>query len=758
MLYYTAFISAAFLWVLTYETGLFTPNINQMKKIILISAFACSTLFLSAQEIIPKDTTVHNLKTVEITDSTNKIVHLYEPMSVVKLREVELKRGTGLFLDDAINANVPGVMMERRTISAGQQFNIRGYGNGARGTNGVNSNFDGQGYKVYLNGIPVTDAEGITLMDDIDFGSIANVDVVKGPAGTLYGLAIAGAVNLKTVTAEKNKVSIQQDALVGSYNLQRYTTHLAIGGERSSFLVNYGNQYYGGFMDHTSSHKDFVNVMGEMNPNEKSTITTYMGYSNSYDQRNGELTVKQYDTFDYSGNPSYIKNDAHSNVISFRAGVGHTYRFNKHISNTTSVFGSGINSNVSSAGGWTDKDPINYGVRSSFDVNLSLGEKFTLKGTTGAELQRQDAQIIGYNMVADSTNLTGYNIIGSMRSNQVTISKTNNIFTEWTLQMPMDISFVAGIGVSAMDITLKDRFFVASNNKPKGGKPTEYHAAYNNMVSPHFALNKVFSKKISVYASYSVGYKAPVSSYFFIPVTGEVVRGLKPETGTQYEVGTKGSLMKNKLHYELAIFDAIFSNKMTTIAVPNVTNTATSYTYVANGGRQNNMGAEALVKYALVESEEGFIKGLTPFVNACYSDFKYEDFKFQKLDASKKNIIEVDYSGNTVAGVPRFTFNAGVDLETKIGIYANVNYSYRDGVYYTSDEINKTASYNLVNAKLGFKKTLFNRLTLDVFGGANNITGTQYYYMVFLNQLPDAYLPAPHEINYFGGLNLKYTF
>ncbi|HAP06793.1 MAG TPA: hypothetical protein DCR20_03130, partial [Planctomycetaceae bacterium] len=60
----------------------------------------------------------------------------------------------------------------------------------------MSSNFDGQGYKVYLNGIPVTDAEGITTMDDIDFGAIGNAEIVKGPAGTLYGQAIAGAVNL----------------------------------------------------------------------------------------------------------------------------------------------------------------------------------------------------------------------------------------------------------------------------------------------------------------------------------------------------------------------------------------------------------------------------------------------------------------------------------------------------------------------------------------------------------------------------------
>jgi iron complex outermembrane recepter protein len=735
----------------------YRTNKKNMKRILLYSICGLISSNAISQEIV-KDTT-HNLNVVEISDTlkTNKNT-LYQPVSISKLNTVELKRGTGLFLDDAINVNVPGVFMERRTVSAGQQFNIRGYGNGSRGTSGVNSNFDGQGSKVYLNNIPVTDAEGITLMDDIDFGSVGNVEIIKGPAGSLYGLAIAGVVNLKTVTAEKEKISIGQDALIGSYGLERYTTHLAIGGERSSFLINYGNQKYEGFMDHTRSHKDFVNLIGEFNPNEKQTITTYLGYSNSYDQRNGELTINQFDSVHFTGNPAYIKNDAHSNVISFRAGVGHTYRFNSHISNTTSVFGTGINSNVSSAGGWTDKDPINYGLRSIFDVKLALNEKFGLTGTTGVELQRQDAQVIGYGMVTNNANPGGSNIVGAMKSNQATISKTSHVFTEWTLKMPLDISLIAGVGLSSMDIQLNDRFYVAANNSATNGKPTKFNASYNNMVSPHFALNKVFSKKISVYASYSVGYKAPVSSYFFIPVTGQVVSGLKAEMGTQYEIGTKGTLFNDKLHYEIALFDAIFSNKMTTIAVPNPANTATSYTYVANGGRQNNKGLEALVKYTVYQTTDGLIKGITPFANFCYSDFKYEDFKFQKLDATKKNVVEVDYSGYTVAGVPPITFNAGVDVDTKLGIYANVNYSYRDGMFFTSDELNKAGSYNLVNAKIGFRKTFMKHFGVDIYAGANNITSEKYYYMVFLNQLPDAYLPAPNEINYFGGINLKYTF
>lgn len=705
----------------------------------------------------------HNLGQVEITatSSQNKSL-IYQPASIVKLNETELKRGNGLYLDDAINANVPGVLMERRTVAAGQQFNIRGYGNGARGTNGVNSNFDGQGSKVYLNGIPVTDAEGITLMDDIDFGSIGNVEVVKGPAGSLYGLAIAGVVNLKTTKAERGKTVIGQDVMVGSYGLRRYTTRLSVGGERSSLMVNYGKQLFDGFMNHTASHKDFVNVMGDFQPNEKQSINVYVGYSNSYDERNGELTIAQYNSFDYSGNPAYIANNAHSNVISFRAGVNHTHQFNKHLSNSTSVFGTGISSNVSSAGGWTDKTPLNYGLRSTFDTKFYLNDKFALSGITGIEAQRQNAQTLGYGMVKDSANPTGYNIIGAIRSNQYTISKTASLFTEWTLAMPYDISLTAGVGLSTMNIELNDRFYVLTNNNPSNPagthKPTQYKASYNDMVSPHFAVNKVFNKEISVYAAYSKGYKAPVSSYFFIPLTGQVNTGLKPEIGTQFEIGTKGTLLHGKLFYQLAAFDTHFKNKMTVVAVPNAANTATSYTYVANGGSQHNKGIEALIKYTVFQSATGFFKSIAPFANMALSDFKYEDFKFQQLSTDKKDVVTVDYSGNKVAGVPPVTFNAGVDIATKIGLYGNVTYSYRDGMYFTSDEANKTTSYNLVNAKFGIQQTIAKHLGIDVFAGANNITGTQYYFMVFLNQLPDAYLAAPNKINYFGGINLKYTF
>ncbi|NCU04207.1 MAG: TonB-dependent receptor, partial [Chitinophagaceae bacterium] len=422
------------------------------------------------------------LQEVEITAASGNKSILYQPASIAKLTAAELKRGTGLFLDDVLQTNVPGVTMSRRTVGGGQQLNIRGYGNGSRGTRGISSNFDGQGYKVYLNGIPVTDAEGITTFDDIDFGSVGNVEIVKGPAGSLYGLAIAGAVNLRTTKAEKDKISLSQEVMVGNYGLQRYTTQLQVGKEKTSLLVNYGHQKSDGFSIHNKSKKDFANVVGDFQLNDKQSLSTYVGYSNSYDERLGELTLTQWANNDYSGNPEYIKRNAHSNVVTFRSGVAHTYNFNTHISNSTAVFGTGFSSNVSSAGGWTDKNTLNYGVRSVFDTRIPLANGVALNGVTGVELQRQDGQTVGYNMKADPNDpnpgtwtygVSPYWVVNANTSNAFVMSKTGSLFTQWTLLLPKDFSVTAGIGVSDMKIRLDDRF-----NPALATRPARYEKAY----------------------------------------------------------------------------------------------------------------------------------------------------------------------------------------------------------------------------------------------------------------------------------------
>lgn len=684
---------------------------------------------------------------------------LEQAYSVVKLSKTDINRGLGLYLDDAINTNVPGVQMERRSQSGGQQLNIRGYGNGM-GFKGVSNNFDSQGLKMYLNGIAITDAEGITIMDDIDFGTIASAEILKGPSGTLYGLAIAGVVNLKTASAKEGETSISQHFTGGSYGLFRSTSTISIGGKKSSLLVNYGHQLFDGYMPHTKSNKDFVNFIGNFDLNDRQSLTTFIAHSNSYDERNGELTKEQYSNFDYSGNPRYIANNAHSAITNFRAGVGHTYKFSKQLSNTTTLFGTARKIDQSSAGGWTDKTPLDYGFRSTFDMHFKVNKKVQLSGIIGLEAQRMNAQTTSYGMGADSTNLEGYNIITNLRSIQETMNSTLSYFTQWTLGLPKGFSINAGIGISNMNILLSDKLWANNNNTPGNTTPKSYHSSYSNLASPNVSVHKRIHKKMAIYTSYSVAYKAPVGANILIATTGELNTGLKPERGEQLEIGTKGQFLDDKLYYTFALFNTQFKNKFTTETVQNPENTATLYSYLINGGSLNNTGLELLARYVILKSNKKFMENLSVFANFTYSDFKYANFKYETIGKDKignDSLIIQDYTGNQVAGVSPVVFNAGLDAITKIGLYGNVTYNYKGAMNYTSDDLNRTDPYSLLNAKIGFKKSI-QGLEFNLYGGLNNILSSQYYNMVFVNQLPDAYIPGPNEINFFGGLNLKYKF
>lgn len=696
-----------------------------------------------------------SLEEVEITSTTSeKKSMIYQPQSIIRVSRSEMLRGNGLYLDDAINSNVPGVTMQRRAISSGQQFNIRGYGGGMGSPTRISSNFDGQGVKVYLNGIPLTDAEGITIMDDIDFANLGSLEVLKGPSGSLYGLAIAGVVNMRSIFPEKGKTVVEQEVMGGSFDLFRTTTRFATSGDKHSLMLTYGKQSTIGFAAHMDSKKDFVNVVYEAKPSDRQTITAYAGYSNSYDSRGGELTITQYARRDYSGNPEYIKRNAHSEVISFRAGVGHSFQLSEKVTHQLNVFGTGINSNASSASGWTDKNPLNYGYRTTLDVRLSLAPEVTLNGITGIEMQQQRSSLMAYNMVANPTNPLADWIIGPMRTNQSTLSATASYFSEWTLGLKRRWMLTAGLGYSNMRIQLNDRFYVAGYLGP-----TLFEKHYSGMFSPRIAVNKIFNNQRSVYASYSRGFKAPVSSYFIIPATGQLNTGLRPEIGDQLEMGSKGVLFNNKLTYELALFQTIFQDKMTAIAVPlDGSTTTTAYSFVANGGKQIHRGAELLLKFQLINSDKKFVQSLRPFGNITLNNCKYKGYSFQTLNPSRTGVLKADYDGKSVAGVAPLVANLGADWRLKGGWYGNWVFHYREAFPFTADGANVTASYGLWSAKVGYQKNLNQHWMLDMSYFLNNLTNIQYPTMVFVNQLPDAYVPAPDISNGVLSVQLKYTF
>jgi len=95
--------------------------------------------------------------------------------STAVLTEHDLDRSSGLSLQSAINT-VPGVFMQTRTPWGGARITLRGY---YPSTSGNSPNANGLGYQVFLNDIPITDATGATVLDDIDYSTLGSVTVIK---------------------------------------------------------------------------------------------------------------------------------------------------------------------------------------------------------------------------------------------------------------------------------------------------------------------------------------------------------------------------------------------------------------------------------------------------------------------------------------------------------------------------------------------------------------------------------------------------
>ncbi|MDP5094100.1 MAG: TonB-dependent receptor, partial [Polaribacter sp.] len=122
-----------------------------------------------------------------------------------------------------------------------------------------------------------------------------------------------------------------------------------------------------------------------------------------------------------------------------------------------------------------------------------------------------------------------------------------------------------------------------------------------------------------------------------------------------------------------------------------------------------------------------------------------------------------DFSGNDLTGVPSDIFNAGINFNSTLGFYGNINFQYVGSMPITDSNSLFSDDYKLTNLKIGYEKKLNKKLILNVFFGINNIFDEVYASQILINasgfggNAPRYFYPG-NPINYFSGINLKYTF
>ena len=363
-----------------------------MKKILFLFAILIISNLAFAQE------TTKNLDEVIVKEKRKTAKERGEfirhAQSVEALTEEDLNRNNPAFIEQSLGT-MAGVQVDKRTQLGGQRITIRGYGNDQK--------FNNWGIKAYYNGVPLTTADGITILDDIDFALVNNIEVIKGPAATMYGGGVGGVARFYLKPSEDKGVAITEKAIVGSYGLFQSNTRLDIVNDSSSMFLSFGHLQSSGYRPRGNSLKNYLTYMGEFKLSKKQTLTAYLSHNYSHEGVTGQVSYADYYTGIDNGNSAYAKKNARNDFQATRFALTHQYHFTDNFSNYTSVFYFNQDFKRVAAGADENSMNPNFGVRSVFNLKSKFGESASNELDLGTEIQQSRSLISNYRFIGTDT-------------------------------------------------------------------------------------------------------------------------------------------------------------------------------------------------------------------------------------------------------------------------------------------------------------------------------------------------------------------
>ena len=436
------------------------------------------------------------------------------PVSTTIIQPDFIDKNNYLTFDEMLQ-NVPGVQMNL------EQPSIRGSSGYSKGT--------GARVLVAVNGIPMYSGDtGDIVWELIPMADIERVEIIKGPASSLYGSsAIGGVINIITKSSVKNPITHFR-TYFGAYDSPAYDIWKCNDNLRTFYGVELTHSNTVGNLAYTLSFKKFDNMSYRQNDYAK----RYLGYVKlNYDfNENDKLTFfADFLNMD-RGNFLYWK-DSRNALVPKDEDNGNTVESNRLF--TGLIYHNHFNKNM-------------FG-------EIKTSYYYTKFAGYGIELTESIANLIRTEAM-----------LNAILSN------------EWTSTMGIELSY----SKVSSNIFMNPKFFGGGAYFQAEYKGIEnlianFGIRYDymkldtlsgaNAVTPKAGLNYKLSKDFALRASLGTGFRAPTPSEVFTTVGvggGIDVKqnpNLKSETSISFEVGARYDY-SDDLSFDLALYQTEYNN------------------------------------------------------------------------------------------------------------------------------------------------------------------------------------------------------
>lgn len=644
--------------------------------------------------------------------------------AIALLNGADIQQGNSISMQAALNS-IPGVRMDQSTLSD-SRISIRG--------NGVRSPWGIRNIKIYINDIPLTEADGTTRIEGLDVNDLGQAEIIKGPASSIYGGGTGGVIRFRLGRAPYQEQSFEAAALAGSFGLSRLAVTYRNGGNKINSYVSYGRQQYNGYREHSNDKRTFITANFQLFPSDKRLITLLVNRTTQHAQIPGALTQEEVNENPRQASEANLDKHAGRSENWTRIGLGQRYRFNDKLSNRTSVFTYFYDLDHPLPFAYIHNYYQSYGGRTQFDYDAGFSALPT-KFTIGGEFSQANSKGTQY---ANDHGKEG-TISGNTDYKDVSFS----LFLQSETSIGKTTALTLGISYNGLSYDVKD-YLHEDRSGIKRFKP---------QASPRAALSHNFGKALSLHGSISSGFSPPAGTEIQ-DVDGSINRQLQAQRAINYEIDAKGNLFRSRVAYDLALFKMDMKGELIAQSVQQ------GITVYHNSGRTTHTGSELLLSYRIIKEEDHKnITQLRPYLAVTYAHFRFEDY--QILDAG--NNIIANYDGNKLTGIAPWVISGGIHIEAQAGFYGNASCFYSGPLPLNDLNTVYNPAYSVFNAKIGYRKNLNKHFALNLYSGMDNISNTRYSSFTSLNAVgyggnePAYFDPAP-ERSMYAGIDIKYLF
>ncbi|MEJ7778169.1 MAG: TonB-dependent receptor [Daejeonella sp.] len=639
------------------------------------------------------------------------------PSSVSVISSKSLRDQPGISMLPAFNS-VPGIRMEERSPGS-YRLSIRG--------SLLRSPFGIRNVKVYMDEFPLTDAGGNTYLNSLDVGSIYNIEVLKGPDGSLFGANSGGVVLINP--ADKSADSSWASATLGSGSYGLFQEKISVQKKWSNqyFNVNHAYQTADGYREHSSMSRHYGQVMYRWNYKEASQLRVLALYSDLDYQTPGGLTMAQYGANPELARPSTsvvagpVAQKARIANNTVFGGIVNETNLSENFRHVLALYGSHTDFLNPFITNYEVRDEGTLGLRTYLELTGNASSSIAWKWNAGLELQGTWADIANYN------NNRG--VRGTLQAQDDIVSRQFFYFTRLSANINEKLT---------AELAASFNYYKYAFDKNSQTASLRSVRKFDPQLMPRVALSYQISDAFVLRTSVSRGYSTPTIAEVRAS-DNKINTSLESETGWNYEGGIRLRDRNDRFWLDASLFSYRLENAI----VRRVNSDDTEFYLNAGGTKQS--GVETQASYWLIQpGAKGFISGLQLQNSYTLSKYFFRNYL---------NGI-VNYSGNKLTGVPTNVLINGIDLRMDKHLYLFAQHNYTSKIPLNDANSLFSRDYNLIHFKAGWRRSRPGKPTLDVFAGVDNLLNEHYSLGNDLNAFGGRYFNAAPLRNFFGGLKV----